>query len=201
MHTERRSPCVLKWRVTCRRPVIVDVITPSTRALDLMQFRLSTLLIVTLALTIAFAAFSYPHQHPPEVCRILATLPNVPSDADLETTVEMLVIPVRPASSVERLQPDDSPRYCVDIGRDYRLVLEFKSDIIDTADKTLSGPLVFDGARVERYNEAERNWQLIYPYRTKTETIRGHRRDNNTLHTERLYCTRCAIRRNVVLLF
>ena len=26
MHTERRSPCVLKWRVTCRRPVIVDVI-------------------------------------------------------------------------------------------------------------------------------------------------------------------------------
>ena len=25
MHTERRSPCVLKWRVTCRRPVIVDV--------------------------------------------------------------------------------------------------------------------------------------------------------------------------------
>ena len=28
MHTERRSPCVLKWRVTCRRPVIVDVIRP-----------------------------------------------------------------------------------------------------------------------------------------------------------------------------
>ena len=27
MHTERRSPCVLKWRITCRRPVIVDVIT------------------------------------------------------------------------------------------------------------------------------------------------------------------------------
>ena len=26
MHTERRSPCVLKWTVTCRRPVIVDVI-------------------------------------------------------------------------------------------------------------------------------------------------------------------------------
>ena len=26
MHTERRSPCVLKWRITCRRPVIVDVI-------------------------------------------------------------------------------------------------------------------------------------------------------------------------------
>ena len=26
MHTERRSPCVLKWRVTCRRPVIADVI-------------------------------------------------------------------------------------------------------------------------------------------------------------------------------
>ena len=26
MHTERRSPCVLKWRVTCRRPVIVAVI-------------------------------------------------------------------------------------------------------------------------------------------------------------------------------
>ena len=25
MHTERRSPCVLKWTVTCRRPVIVDV--------------------------------------------------------------------------------------------------------------------------------------------------------------------------------
>ena len=26
MHTERRSPCVLKWTVTCRRPVIVGVI-------------------------------------------------------------------------------------------------------------------------------------------------------------------------------
>ena len=26
MHTERRSPCVLKWRIACRRPVIVDVI-------------------------------------------------------------------------------------------------------------------------------------------------------------------------------
>ena len=26
MHTERRSPCVLNWKVTCRRPVIVDVI-------------------------------------------------------------------------------------------------------------------------------------------------------------------------------
>ena len=26
MHTERRSPCVLKWTVTCRRPVIADVI-------------------------------------------------------------------------------------------------------------------------------------------------------------------------------
>ena len=26
MHTERRNPCVLKWTVTCRRPVIVDVI-------------------------------------------------------------------------------------------------------------------------------------------------------------------------------
>ena len=26
MHTERRSPCVLKWRITCRRPVIVVVI-------------------------------------------------------------------------------------------------------------------------------------------------------------------------------
>ena len=25
MHTERRSPCVLKWTVTCRRPVIVAV--------------------------------------------------------------------------------------------------------------------------------------------------------------------------------
>ena len=29
MHTERRSPCVLKWRITCRRPVIVDVIPPN----------------------------------------------------------------------------------------------------------------------------------------------------------------------------
>ena len=29
MHTERRSPRVLKWRITCRRPVIVDVITLS----------------------------------------------------------------------------------------------------------------------------------------------------------------------------
>ena len=28
MHTERRSPCVLKWRITCRRPVIVDVMLP-----------------------------------------------------------------------------------------------------------------------------------------------------------------------------
>ena len=26
MHTERRSPCVLEWRITCRRPVIVAVI-------------------------------------------------------------------------------------------------------------------------------------------------------------------------------
>ena len=26
MHTERRSPCVLKWRITCRHPVIADVI-------------------------------------------------------------------------------------------------------------------------------------------------------------------------------
>ena len=26
MHTERRSPCVLKWRITCRRPVIAAVI-------------------------------------------------------------------------------------------------------------------------------------------------------------------------------
>ena len=26
MHTERRSPCFLKWRITCRRPVIVAVI-------------------------------------------------------------------------------------------------------------------------------------------------------------------------------
>ena len=25
LHTEPRSPCVLKWRITCRRPVIVDV--------------------------------------------------------------------------------------------------------------------------------------------------------------------------------
>ena len=32
MHTERRSPCVLKWRVTCRRPVIVDVITFHARS-------------------------------------------------------------------------------------------------------------------------------------------------------------------------
>ena len=41
MHTERRSPCVLKWRVTCRSPVIADVIplksmTPE-KALSLVE--------------------------------------------------------------------------------------------------------------------------------------------------------------------
>ena len=32
MHTERRSPCVLEWRITCRRPVIVDVILLTPRS-------------------------------------------------------------------------------------------------------------------------------------------------------------------------
>ena len=39
MHTERRSPCVLKWTITCRRPVIVDVIQ-----LCFMRFRIYHLL-------------------------------------------------------------------------------------------------------------------------------------------------------------
>ena len=51
MHTERRSPCVLKWRITCRRPVIVDVI----QTWLCMRFKTKTLfLLVTIAAAISW---------------------------------------------------------------------------------------------------------------------------------------------------
>ena len=47
MHTERRSPCVLKWRITCRRPVIVDVILlKGIMAKPSFRFSIRTLLLL-----------------------------------------------------------------------------------------------------------------------------------------------------------
>ena len=50
MHTERRSSCVLKWRITCRRPVIADVITldPNMR----IRYSILTLLAITLVVAL-----------------------------------------------------------------------------------------------------------------------------------------------------
>ena len=39
MHAERRSPCVLKWKITCRRPVIVDVIPLSVCSTENMRMK------------------------------------------------------------------------------------------------------------------------------------------------------------------
>ena len=47
MHTERRSPCVLKWRITCRRPVIADVIP-----LKIMKTLLQTTVVASIAILV-----------------------------------------------------------------------------------------------------------------------------------------------------
>ena len=54
MHAERRSPCVLKWRITCRRPVIADVIP----LCQLMRFRLIHVLLLTALVAVGAALYA-----------------------------------------------------------------------------------------------------------------------------------------------
>ncbi len=135
-----------------------------------MRFRLVTLFAVTTCSSIALAVF-WPSEYPAEVRRIIATLPNVPTDADLMTAARMLIQPLRRPSYGELDRPETNPRYYIEIDDRYRLVLDTTCTITtDAKGIKYVGKSVFDGAFVEeKVDGVLWTWRPIYPIRKANE--------------------------------